>query len=214
MLAKREGAMSFDVAEFVDRCRAARAAADAPQEIAEIVRDAIADPAAIAAAVAARQAGDPAPPMVDIFVNEDSLTIYHLAFPPMLFGVPHDHAGWAVIGVYSGAEAFSIYEETNAGLVQVGRQVIAAPDVAILPPELIHDIDNPGEAASGSIHVYANRHFDLSTRRLWRDGGAGPTPFSLEASYRFGMELTLRRRRELGVTDERGPKLPNLPSAR
>jgi predicted metal-dependent enzyme (double-stranded beta helix superfamily) len=204
--------MAFDVAEFVGLCRAARAGADAPRKIAEIVRQAIADPAAIAATVAARQAGDPAPPMADVFVNDDDLTIYHLAFPPMLFGVPHDHAGWAVIGVYAGAEAFSIYEETSAGLRRVGRQVIAAPDVAILPPELIHDIDNPGEAPSGSIHVYANRHFDMPTRRLWRDGEAGPTPFSLEASYRFGMELTLRRRRELGVSDESGPRLPNLPS--
>jgi predicted metal-dependent enzyme (double-stranded beta helix superfamily) len=152
--------------------------------------------------------------MAEVFVNDDDLTIYHLAFPPMLFGVPHDHASWAVIGVYSGAEAFSIYEETNAGLVTVGRQVIAAPEVAILPPELIHDIENPGEAVSGSIHVYANRHFDMPTRRLWRDGETRPTAFSLDASYRFGMELTLRRRRELGVTDESGPRLPNLPSAR
>jgi predicted metal-dependent enzyme (double-stranded beta helix superfamily) len=210
MLAGREVAMGFEVAEFVRRCRAARKAPDAPQRIAGLVREAIADPAAVAATVAARQAGDPNPPMADVFVNDDDLTIYHLAFPPLLFGVPHDHAGWAVIGVYAGAEAFSIYEQRDGGLVKVGHQVIAAPAVEILPPHLIHDIENVGETATGSIHVYANRHFDMPERRLWRDGDAAPTPFSLENSYRFGMERTLRRRRELGVADESGPRLPNV----
>jgi predicted metal-dependent enzyme (double-stranded beta helix superfamily) len=126
--------------------------------------------------------------------------------------VPHDHAGWAVIGVYAGAEAFNLYEEADGELVRRGRQVIAAPAVEILPPDLIHDIENPGQTASGSIHVYDNRHFDMPARRLWRDGEMRPTPFSLENSYRFGMELTLRRRRELGVDDASGPKLPTLPA--
>lgn len=204
--------MGFDVEVFVGRCREARREADAPQRIAAIVREAVADPAAVAATMAARRAADPNPPMADVFVNDDDLTIYHLAFPPMLFGVPHDHAGWAVIGVYAGAEAFSIYEEGDDGLVRRGRQVIAAPAVEILPPDLIHDIENPGATPSGSIHVYDNRHFDMPARRLWRDGETGATPFSLEASYRFGMELTLRRRRELGIADESGPTLPRLPS--
>jgi predicted metal-dependent enzyme (double-stranded beta helix superfamily) len=166
----------------------------------------------VAAAVAARQAGDPNPPMAEVFVNDADLTIYHLAFPPRLFGVPHDHAGWAVIGVYAGAEAFNVYDEVDGELVRRGRQVIAAPAVEILPPELIHDIENPGQAASGSIHVYDNRHFDMPARRLWRDGAKTASPFSLEDSYRFGMELTLRRRRELGVADESGPQLPDIPA--
>ena len=146
-----------------------------------------------------------------VLVNDEDLTIYHLAFPPGLFGVAHDHAGWAVIGVYSGAEAFNLYEEGEGGLRRVGRQVLSAPAVEVLPPRLIHDIDNPGGAPSGSIHVYSNRHFDLPQRRIWRDGGHEPEAFSLEKSYAYGMELTARRRKELGLDDAIAPTLPNIP---
>lgn len=203
--------MGFDIDSFVAACRMARCEPGAPERIAQIVRQAIADPIAVAAAVKARQAGKEDPPMAEIFVNDDDLTIYSVAFPPALFGVPHDHAGWAVIGVYSGTEGFNLYEETPHGLRQTGRQLMHAPNVAILPPDLIHDIDNPAEAPSGSIHVYSNRHFDMPGRRIWRDGAAWPEPFSLERSAAWGMERTQRRRRELGLPEAVAPRLPEPP---
>lgn len=202
--------MSLDIDELVARCRAVRAAPDAAERIAALLREVVADPAAIAEAVRSRQAGQAAPSMAEVFVNDDDLTIYHLAFPPNLFGVPHDHAGWAVIGVYSGAEGFNIYERGEGGLRQVGRQVLRAPAVEVLPPDLIHDIDNPNDRPSGSIHVYANRHFDMPARRIWRDGAAAAEPFSLEKSFAYGMELTNRRRRELGIDDQSAPTPPDL----
>jgi predicted metal-dependent enzyme (double-stranded beta helix superfamily) len=204
--------LPFHIDNFVRECRAARADPTAPSLIADIVSRALADPVAIADAVAERKAERGSDAMAEIFINEDDLTIYQVSFPPSLFGVPHDHAGWAVIGVYSGTEAFNLYEERGGKLSRLGRTVMSAPAVEVLPPELIHDIDNPGPGISGSIHVYSNRHFDVPQRRIWRDGADSAEPFTLQRSYEYGMELTARRRGELGLPPSATPKLPQVGS--
>jgi len=200
--------MGFNVDEFVARCRSAVREEDAPQRIADILRKVIADPEAIMKTIASWQEGQSPPPMADLFVNDDELTIYHLAFPANLFGVPHDHAGWAVIGVYKGAEAFNVYAEQGGVLIHRGRQEIEAPSVEILPPDLIHDIENTGVEASGSIHVYSNRHFDMPGRRIWRDESSAAEPFTLERSFAYGMERTNRIRRKIGMAEAEMPVIP------
>jgi predicted metal-dependent enzyme (double-stranded beta helix superfamily) len=204
--------MTFAIDHFVARCSAAVREPDAPQQIAAILREAIADPEAIAAAVRDRQEGLSPPPMAEVFVNGEDLTIYHVAFPPHLFGVPHDHAGWAVIGVYKGAEEFNVYAEDDGKLVRVGRQLMQAPSVEILDPNLIHDIENSGTEPSGSIHVYSNRHFDLPRRRIWRNEEADAEPFTVDRSFTYGMERTNRIRRERGMEDAAMPARPRLDS--
>jgi len=206
--------MGFDVDDFVARCSSAVREKDAPQRIADILREVIAGPEAITKAIASRQEGQSPAPMADVFVNNDELTIYHLAFPANLFGVPHDHAGWAVIGVYKGAEAFNIYAEQGGTLVHRGRQEIDAPSVEILPPDLIHDIENTGAEASGSIHVYSNRHFDMPGRRIWRNEAADAEPFTVEKSFVYGLERTNRIRGERGLEDAVMPPLPRLNAAK
>ena len=201
--------MSFAIDRFVAACRAVRNEPDAPERIADLVREAIADPAAIARAIGERRNGEREGEMAEVFVNDPDLTIYQVSFPSRLFGVPHDHAGWAVIGVYAGAEAFNIYEERDGKLEQVGRRVMEAGTVDVLPPELIHDIDNPGDAPSGSLHVYANGHFDWPGRRIWRDGVPSAEPFTMARSFEYGMERTARRRRELGLPPAEAPLVPD-----
>lgn len=202
--------MSFDIDQFVADCRVARREPNAPEPIAALLRRAITDPSAIETAIQRRRAGHRTGEMAEIFVSDDELTIYQLSFPPNLFGVPHDHAGWAVIGVYSGVEAFNIYEECGSGLRLTGRQVLEAPAVDILEPGLIHDIENSSGAPSGSIHVYSNRHFDMPSRRIWHDIAAEPEPFTLERSFQYGMERTAIRRIELGISEATKPPIPSL----
>lgn len=205
--------MPFAVDDFVQRCRAAVGETDARERIAQIVREAVGDPEAIADTIRDRQSRQSTPTMADVFINSDELTIYHVTFPPNLFGVPHDHAGWAVIGVYKGAEAFNVYEEAAGRLVQRSREVMQAPAVAILPEDLIHDIDNPSAEPSGSIHVYSNRHFDMPGRRIWRDGSGLAEPFTFERSFAYGVERTQRIRRERGIDESDLPKLDELKKA-
>ena len=202
-------AMSFDIDRFVAACRAARDEPDAPERIAALVREAIADPAAISRAIAQRRNGEREGEMAELFANAPDLTTYQVSLPSRLFGVPHDHAGWAVIGVYAGAEAFTIYEERDGKLEPVGRRVMEAGSVDVLPPELIHDINNPGEAASGALHVYANGHFDWLGRRIWRDGADTAEPFTMARAFEYGMERNARRRHELGLGAVEAPLMPD-----
>jgi len=202
--------MPFEVDQFVEACRAVRHLPDAPARIAALIEQAIADPNSIEAAIDARQAGLSPRPMADVFVNEDDLTIYHVACPPHVFGAPHDHAGWAVIGVYAGTESFNVYEETQTRLRWIRRDVLKAPAVRILPADLIHDIENAELETSGSIHVYSNRHFGVPERRIWRDTQSASEPFTLQKAVEFGTELTRRRRTELGISDTSMPVVPEL----
>lgn len=189
--------MAFDVEGFVDRCRAALAGPNAPQSIAEIVRQAIAEPQALAETVRARQQARGKPAIAEVFVNDDELTAYQLAWPAGLIGPPHDHAGWAVVGVYAGAEAFNVYAARPDGtLARTGREVVGAGTVRVLPEDLIHDIEAEGDVPSGSIHVYPNRHFVCPERRLWRDASSAPEPFSMARSMEYGAAITERRRAE------------------
>lgn len=204
----------FDIDSFVAACRAARHEKDGPERIAALLKEIVEDPRAIEEAVEKRRDGKRAGEMAEVFASDDDLTIYQLSFPSNLFGAPHDHAGWAVIGVYSGVEAFNLYRAEKGVLEKAGRQVLRAPDVAILQPDLIHDIDNPGGVASGSIHVYSNRHFDLPTRRIWRDEAASPEPFTIARSLEYGMARTSRRRKELGLEDAEPPLMPNFEAVR
>lgn len=172
--------MNFSISALVENCRSARTHPSATEIIAGLLRAAIAEPDAIAEAVAGRQRHQASPQYVEVFVSDEDLTIYHVAYPPNILGVPHDHAGWGVIGVYAGSEAFNVYEEVDGALRTIGRRVLTAPAVEILAPDLIHNIENPGSQTSGSIHVYGNRHFDLPSRRIWRNEHAGPEPFTLK----------------------------------
>jgi predicted metal-dependent enzyme (double-stranded beta helix superfamily) len=206
--------LSFEIDAFVAACKAVRNLPDAPAKIAELLRDAIADPDGIDSAVQRRRCGERQGDMAEVFVSDDELTIYQVSLPSHLFGVPHDHAGWAVVGVYRGQEAFNVYEEQDGGLVQTGRRVLCAPSVDVLEPDLIHDIDNPSDTSSGSIHVYSNRHFDMPGRRIWRDGATRSDPFTLERSFRYGMERTAVRRREIGLPEISAPSMPDVEAAR
>ena len=206
--------MSFDIDGFVCACRAVRHGPHPSDRIADLVKEAIADPAAIRAAVEQRRSGKRADEIAEIFVSDDDLTIYQVSFPANVFGVPHDHAGWAVIGIYDGVEAFNTYDEVEGALVLTGRREMRAPVVDILGPSLIHDIDNPGQTTSGSIHVYSNRHFDMPGRRIWRDGASRPDQFTVARSFEYGMERTALRRRELGLNEVSTLSIPNLEEVR
>ena len=195
--------MNVDLDALVAECRTARSLPEPETSIARLIGGAIAQAAALAAAVDARNQSRPnSASMAQILLNEEYLTIYQLSFPPYVWGAPHDHATWAIIGVYAGAEAFNVYDESRGSLTCVDRRVISAGEVVVLPPDLIHDIENPTEVTSGSIHVYGNRHFDHPGRRIWRHPRESAERFSPDKSLEYGLALT-RKRREAVLRDNR-----------
>ena len=157
--------MAFSIETFVADCRAVRGRPDWAEAIAGLLRAAVREPDAIDALIAER--GASARKNFDIWHQSDDLTIYSVEGRPGLVSPPHDHACVAIVGIYRGAEGYQNYELRDGRLTPTNRVTVVAPDVSVLPAELIHALDNSGTAGSRSIHVYGNVHFDLAERRLW-----------------------------------------------
>ena len=173
--------MAFSIERFVEDCRAARGREDWPQAIAALLRDAIADPAALDAL--GEQRGALARKGFDVWVQSDDLTIYMVDGRPGLVSPPHDHDTVAVVAIYRGAEGYQNFRVDAGRLRPAGRVTVTAPDVSVLPADLIHALDNSETDGSRSIHVYGNGHFDLPSRRLWDPDTLDEAPFSNKQQF-------------------------------
>jgi predicted metal-dependent enzyme (double-stranded beta helix superfamily) len=175
--------MSFSIERFVADCRAVRGRPDWADAIAALLSEAVKEPQAIDALIAER--GASARKGFDIWVQSDDLTIYQVEGKPGLVSPPHDHACVAVVGVYRGTEGYQNYETRDGRLAPTGKVTVNAPDVSVLPADLIHALDNSQTEGSGSIHVYGNVHFDLAERRLWNPDTLEEAPFSTRQQFQW-----------------------------
>ena len=175
--------MAFTIERFVEDCRAVRAHADWAQAVAGLLAEAVREPGAIDAEVASR--GASARKGFDVWLRSDDLTIYQVEGRPGLISPPHDHAGVAVVGVYRGAEGYQNYRLADGRLAPTGRVTVKAPAVSVLPPDLIHALDNSDSTGSGSIHIYDNAHFDLAGRRLWNPDTLAEAPYSTAQQFKW-----------------------------
>ena len=90
---------AFDLDEFITDCRAALSET-APQKAArEVVARAISDPARVL-----RGLGEPRRSEVQKVYCSSELTILNVIWAPRMVIMPHNHAMWAIIGVYTGRE--------------------------------------------------------------------------------------------------------------
>jgi predicted metal-dependent enzyme (double-stranded beta helix superfamily) len=175
--------MAFSIERFVADCRAARARPDWPQAVAALLREAVKEPEAIDALIAKR--GASARKGFDLWEQSDDLTIYQVEGRPGLVSPPHDHATVAVVGIYRGSEGYKTFEVVDGRLTPAGEATVHAPDVAVLPQDLIHALDNSASTGSGSIHIYGNIHFDLADRRLWNPDTLEEAPFSTRQQFQW-----------------------------
>jgi len=175
--------MAFSIERFVADCRAARSRPDWPQAIAELLREAVREPEAIDALVAER--GSSARKGFDLWEQSEDLTIYQVEGRPGLVSPPHDHACVAVVGIYRGAEGYRNFKVVDGRLTPAGEITVHAPDVSVLPADLIHALDNSRTAGSGSIHIYGNIHFDLADRRLWNPETLEEAPYSTRQQFQW-----------------------------
>jgi predicted metal-dependent enzyme (double-stranded beta helix superfamily) len=175
--------MAFSIERFVADCRAVRNRPDWAEAIAGLLREAVKEPDAIDALIAER--GASARKGFDIWVQSEDLTIYQVEGRPGLVSPPHDHAGAAVVGVYRGSEGYQNYRDEGGRIAPAGRVSVHAPDVSVLPTDLIHALDNSDSPGSGSIHVYGNLHFDLAERRLWNPETLEEATFSTRQQFKW-----------------------------
>ena len=173
--------MAFSIETFVADCRAARGQPDWAEAVAELLREAVRHGGEIDRLTAER--GASARKGFDIWVQSDDLTIYQVEGRAGLVSPPHDHAGVAIVGVYRGSEGYQNFREEAGRLTPATRVIVHAPDVSVLPAEIIHALDNSESQGSGSIHVYGNLHFDFAERRLWNPETLEVAPFSTRQQW-------------------------------
>jgi len=173
--------MAFSIETFVADCRAVRGRPDWAAAVAELLREAVRHGDEIDRLAAER--GASARKGFDVWLQSDDLTIYQVEGRPGLVSPPHDHACAAIVGVYRGSEGYQNYREEAGRLTPTTRVTVHAPDVSVLPAELIHALDNSESPGSGSIHVYGNVHFDFAERRLWNPETLEVAPFSTKQQF-------------------------------
>jgi predicted metal-dependent enzyme (double-stranded beta helix superfamily) len=83
---------------------------------------------------------------------------------------PHNHAMWAVIGIYTGREDNifwrRIADETDGRIEAAGAMALAAGDAVPLGRDIIHSVTNPLPRLTGALHVYGGDFFNIE-RSEW-----------------------------------------------
>jgi len=168
----------FDPERFIDECRAAVEADPTHRGVLAVVRQAIDDPAAIIAAL-----GAPAGAGIFPLYRSAELTILNVVWKPGMTLTPHNHAMWAVIGVYAGREDNVFWrrvpDDPDGRLEVAGERTLLTGDVMPLGRDIIHSVSNPLTEPTGAIHVYGGDFFGVE-RSEWEADALVERPWDIE----------------------------------
>ena len=112
------------------------------------------------------------------------LTMLYARVPPRFQSGIHNHTLFACIGQLAGSETGVAYERNpDGGGLRVKKQVsIKAGEVASLPADAIHHIENPNETTGSALHIYGGDFGAVMEQRsLWTADGQAEIPFTFQA---------------------------------
>ncbi len=162
--------MTFELDRFIFHCKDAVMQPRPAEAVLALMREAMSDVAAV------RQALRPI--LGDSLANTplfraSELLILNNVLVPGVVTPPHNHATWAVIGIYGGREDNTFFRESTTDLEEIDRKELRVGSSVFLDPGAIHAVANPLEVPTLAIHVYGA---DLLTARrsMWN-------PHTLEA---------------------------------
>jgi len=168
----------FDLELFTGDCRAAVEADTTHRAVLDVVRRSIDDPAAIIAAL-----GVPAIAGIFPLYRSAELTILNVVWKPGMTLTPHNHAMWAVIGVYAGREDNVFWRrvpgDAHGRLEAAGERTLLTGDVMPLGRDIIHSVTNPLAEPTGAIHVYGGDFF-AAERSEWEADALVERPWDIE----------------------------------
>ena len=100
---------------------------------------------------------------------DNTLTITKPLLPPRCNYSPHNHAAWAIVGVYDGEEENIFFQEQEDGnLIETHRRHLKAGEVLFMDESTIHSVSNPLNRMSYGIHIYgANLISNWAERNVW-----------------------------------------------
>ena len=168
----------FDKDQFIADCHAALGGEHAARNVRDVVARAVADQAGVMKALGEPNAGG----IVPIHRSAD-LTIINVFWQPKMVIMPHNHAMWAVIGVYSGREDNILWrrlpDDADGRVEAAGAKSLCETDCLALGPDVVHSVVNPIPRITGAIHVYGGDFFGVE-RSEWDPETLHEKPYDME----------------------------------
>ncbi len=172
----------FDRDQFIADCQAAVADDPTHKAAREVVARAVADPAGVLKGL-----GEPARGSIETLHHASDLTIINVIWGPRMTIHPHNHAMWAVIGIYSGREDNIFWrrrpDDPTGGIEAAGAKELRVGDAAPLGADIIHSVTNPIPRLTGAIHVYGGDFFEMA-RSEWDPEALTESPYDMEKTRR------------------------------
>jgi predicted metal-dependent enzyme (double-stranded beta helix superfamily) len=155
----------FNLANFVADCRSAVEADATHMTVQDIARRAFSEPRAVLAEIGEPKCGGLTP-----IYQSKALTIVNVVWKPGMTVMPHNHAMWAVIGIYGGREDNIFWrrvkDDPKGRIEAAGAKALSTGDVAPLGKDIIHSVTNPIQKLTGAIHIYGGDFF-AAERSEW-----------------------------------------------
>lgn len=154
------GALSVD--EIVARCQTAVGEHTPPLAVRDVLEELMRDPGAVDAALGPVTEGG-----IKVLHRSEDLTVLHIAWTPGMTLNPHNHAMFAVVGMYGGQEDNSFFRRGPEGIVPSGGRSIRTGDVLLMGDDAIHAVANPLREYAVALHVYGGDFFADADRFEW-----------------------------------------------
>ena len=153
--------MPFDRDRFIADCAASLDEDDPQAAIHDLLASAVSDHASVLTSL-----GEPTSAGFDVLIASPHLTIFAAKWAPNMTLAPHNHEMWALIGLYSGREDNIFWKRTAQGLRAGGASALFPGDVASLPRDVIHSVNNPLPRFTAGLHIYGGDFYDTQ-RSMW-----------------------------------------------
>jgi len=176
----------FDVDRFTEEVRRARMASDGQKAVQDVLARSVSEPAAVLDGL-----GEPKEGGIHTIYHAEDLTILNVVWAPLMVLLPHEHAMWASIGIYTGREDNIVWERRGPAIEAVGAAALSEGEVFGLPETAIHSVINPIPRRTGAIHIYGGDFF-ATPRSEWDPDTLRERPFDLEAARRSHREADER----------------------
>ena len=196
----------FTVSDFARRCKEAMAAAEDRQQAARsFLERTLAEHATEDLLEILNGAIPPGADIGEMIVHTSSeLTLLFGRVPPRFQSGIHNHTIFACIGQLTGEEENTLYErDPEGGGLRVIRKTTVRPgEVIALPADVIHSIENPGQATACALHIYGGDfQAVLCKRSLWTSGDHVEGPFSFEGLLSESVRTMKQAENETGLVE-------------
>lgn len=178
--------MALDIEEIVSRCQSALLESVPSLAVRDVLAELASESSNLEKALGPVRRGG-----ITTLHNAADLTVLHVAWTPGMTLYPHEHAMWAVIGMYGGQEDNEFFRRVPGRLERAGGRALAAGEVLVLGQDAIHSVANSRREFAVALHVYGGDFFSVE-RSEWDSETYEERPRDFERTQRLFDEANSR----------------------